>query len=161
MFINQIAVALFLTGITAWAQEIPWQVSIQTPVSFDAGSSKIFIDLPQPPTGRILTVEQVTVMIGPLWNPYAKVHQCEVQSARPNLAAENVEPMTRVLLPFPEWLSPASSRTRAIVASPVRIHVESGSATLRSPVFRLSCDSEFVTNDRMTVSLVGYTRPKP
>ena len=164
MFNTHFAAALFLTAIAAQAQtnQWPWQVSVQTTVnSVASGSSRISLDLPLPPAGRILTVEQISVMVGPMSNPYGKVHQCEIESSRPNVVAENADASTRLLLPTPEWLSPSTARTKAIVSTPIRLHVEGSSPGLRNGTFRVSCDAEFVINDRMTVTLVGYTTPKP
>lgn len=155
------AIALCFTGIAAQAQtdKQPWQATL-TKNANQVGSGKMYLDLPLPPFGRLLTLERIGILIGPTGSSYGKVHFCEVESDRPKL--ENVdllENRTRVMLPLPTHLGPGT-KTWLILNVPIRIYSESTLNGLRN-LFRVVCDVENIgALDTMTVTATGYTTPK-
>ena len=97
------AIALCFAGPVAQAQtdKQPWQATL-TKTSHQPGAPKIYLDLPLPTAGRVLTLERIGIMVGPTFSPYGRVFSCEVESDRPKLdAAEFLENRTRVFLPVP------------------------------------------------------------
>lgn len=153
------ALALAAAGAQAQSERTPWQ-GTYTKSFHPVGASRIFVDLPMPAEGRVLTVEGVGVMIGPTGSAYGKVKWCEIESGRPHpVAHELAENRTRALLPLPALVYPGS-KVWGIPQTPLRIYAEREELGLRN-LFRVVCEVENIApNDSMTVTVAGYTTAK-
>jgi hypothetical protein len=153
-------IAVVSTGIVATAQtdKKPWQATL-TKFSQALGEPRIFMDVPTPPAGRLLTVERVGVTVGPMNNNSGKITRCEIESDRPQIdAAPFLESRTRLFLPLPVQLG-EGTRIWAVLNAPVRIYSQKPDGVGRT-FFRVSCDGESISwNDDITVTVVGYTTP--
>jgi hypothetical protein len=158
-----VALAFGLMGAITHAQtpndKQPWQGTF-TKTGFQPGSPRIFMDLPLPASGRVLTLERIGVILGPSGSIYTKLLRCEIESDRPKLEnAEFLENRTRLLLPLPVHLG-AGTNTWAIINAPIRIYAEDVGGMLRNG-FRVACDVDAIgLTTPFTVTAIGYTTPK-
>jgi len=143
------------TPAGAW----PWQVSLQK-TSHQPGASQIFVDLPMPPPGRLLTLERISILVGPTLSIYGKVFRCEVQSASPKLEGgiPMLESKTRAILSLPTGMG-QGTKTWGIVNEPVRVYAQQPGTVLHT-LFRVVCDVDAIAaSDAVLVTAVGYTTP--
>jgi hypothetical protein len=158
---KNLTLVICLCAVAARAQtdKKPWQGTF-TKTTHPVGATRIFLDLPLPPAGRVLTLERVGITIGPTLSIYGRVYNCEIESARPRLSDQDLlESHTRVMLPLPIVLG-TGTRTWAVIHAPVRIYAEPSESGLRE-LFRVSCAVDAIAQgDNMTVTAVGYTTPK-
>ena len=142
----------------AQGEKQPWQVTL-TRSQNQPGATRIHMDLPLPPPGRLLTLRGISVRVGPHASAYGKVHRCEIESEHPRLpGTPSGDERTRILLPLPTYLG-NDVRTYAIPFTAVELYAEyvTGSRNL----LRVSCDTESVGfNDKFEVTAVGHTTTK-
>ncbi len=156
------ALALAMTASAASAQmnQKPWQGTF-TKTSHNLTGGRMFLDLPVPSDDRILTIEQISLVVGPWLSIYGKVLDCQLESHGP--IVENLEgaaQTTSVPLPDPVTLQPGI-KMKGIPAMPVKIHATGGAVALTRTKLRLSCAVEYLGgNEPFVVTAVGYTTPK-
>lgn len=155
-----LGLALTATAASAQTSQKPWQGTF-TKSSHNLTGARIFMDLPLPGDDRILTIEQISLVVGPWQSIYGKVFDCQLESHTPIF--ENVEgaaPSTTVPLPEPVSLQPGTL-TKIIPTMPVKIYGAAGGLGIVRTRLRLSCAVEYMSNTvPMTVTAVGYTTPK-
>lgn len=134
----------------------PWQMTF-VKTSHIGDTSRLIMDLPQPPPGRILTIERVAVTLGPTLSIYGKLLSCEIESSHPRvMKAELAADRVRFPLPLPEVLQP-QSKTWTVLNGQTLIYADSNA----EGTLRVSCETDAVAhNDRFVVSASGYTTDK-
>ena len=156
-----IHLTLFLACLPLFAQQSgqPFQATL-TKAPHVSGAS-MFMDLPAPPPGHRLTINRVSVKVGPTQNPYTKVFNCYIESDRPAIPdTEFLERPTRVHLKAPELFSNNSERYWYIRDEPTLIYYDYlfGVRTM----FRLTCEVfNMPLPFPLTVTVTGYTTPLP
>lgn len=158
------ALALALTAGVASAQwnPKPWQGTFTQETNV-MGVTQIVLELPLPPDDKILTIEQISVVVGPFNSVYSRVSSCELQSRGPIHAnLPGAMAMVSVPLPEPVWEGSmdTNDRRNVIRTAPVKIHAAGGTAISR-PILRVRCDVADLGLARpFTVTAVGYTTQK-
>lgn len=156
-----IHLALFLACLPLFAQQTgqPFQATL-TKASHVSGASMIFMDLPVPLPGHRLTINRVSVKVGPKQNPYTTVFACFIESDRPAIPdTEFLVKPTRVHLKAPEFFTHSS--VWYIPNEQTLIFYDNYLAAGRT-VFRLTCEADFVTPTLpLSVTVTGYTTPLP
>jgi hypothetical protein len=159
------ALALALSAGVASAQwnPKPWQGTFTQETNV-MGATQIVLDLPLPPDDKILTIEQISVVVGPFNSVYSRVFGCELQSRGPILdSLPGAEAITKVMLPEPVWAGSMETgdRRRVIHTAPVKIHAASGGPAFLRPLLRVRCDvADLGLAKPFTVTVVGYTTQK-
>ncbi|HYP06891.1 MAG TPA: hypothetical protein VER03_11730 [Bryobacteraceae bacterium] len=150
-----LALAL-LTGIAqAQSEREPWQGTF-TKALPPTSDAEVYVDMPLPPLGKILTVERVAVALGPTLSAYGRIKSCQIISSHPKLQVSNFqqEDKTRLLLPKPFEFQ---SNLWIIPQTPILIYAEFAP----SAVFRVACMADAIANgDKLTATVTGYMTAK-
>jgi hypothetical protein len=159
------ALALTLSAGVASAQwnPKPWQGTFTQETNV-MGATQIVLDLPLPPDDKILTIEQISVAVGPFTSVYSRVFSCELQSrGQIHDSLPGALALTSVPLPEPVWEGSmdTNDRRKVIRTAPVKIHAAGGGSTFLRPMLRVRCDvADLGIGRPFTVTAVGYTTPK-
>jgi hypothetical protein len=129
----------------------PWQGTFTT-VAPHLLMSEVSVNLPQAPAGTKLTIEQISVVVGPLNHYYGKFFSCSVESALSQSGTEK----TRILLPP---FSPVAGMSKTFALhTPLKLHAVPPTST-QTPIRVVCSVSSMIAGDTMTVTAVGYTTP--
>lgn len=134
----------------------PWQGTF-TKSSHPGDRSRIFIDLPQPAVGKILTIEAIHLTLGPTLSMYGKLYSCEIESSYPRAAKlAPIDETVRVLLPLPSVVVPGS-KTWGFPQSQILLHSEAGP----EGILRVSCAADSLgVAETFQVTVAGYLTDK-
>lgn len=135
-------------------QKEPWQGSFTKAAHLGDGKSA-FLDLPLPPLGKVLTIENVWLAFEHSVSVYSKITACEVRASHPKLqdAGRFYDNGTRLPLPKPVSISGAWT------ILPIRVHLyaENGPGAK----LQLFCEGDLIQPaDKLIGGFAGYVSPK-
>jgi len=151
-----LAVCFGAGTVQAQTNRQPWQ-GMFNKTSHSGGTPRLVLDLPLPATGKLLTIERISISLGPTASIYGKLLSCEIETSHPRLLkSEYVADRTRYPLSQPVFLG-QPTRSWGITNEAVLVYADSNA----EGVLRVVCDSEYLSgSDRFTVTASGYTSDK-
>jgi hypothetical protein len=151
-----VALAFCFTIVPAAAQtNLPWQVTVSK--NQHTENNRVVVDLPLPPPGYLLTVERISMVLGPKLHNYTRVVSCEVESSHPRQSlAKYLENKTRLFLPLPAFANLNGEGYYLIPVTDVRIYA----VQAQDAFLRLTCDADFLLPAQIVrVSATGTMIP--